>query len=45
MKLRFSVSFLTLFSALILSAQTHMMEVNTKKIGAPVQSTMYGIFF
>ena len=45
MKLRISVSFLTLFSALALSAQTHVMEVNTKKVGAPVQSTMYGIFF
>ena len=45
MKLRFSVSFLTLISTLSLSAQTHMMEVNTKKVGAPVQSTMYGIFF
>ena len=21
------------------------MEVNTKKLGAPIQSTMYGIFF
>ena len=45
MKLRFSVSFLTLLSALTMSAQTHVMEVNTKKLGAPVQSTMYGIFF
>ena len=27
------------------SAQTHVMDVNTKKLGAPVQSTMYGIFF
>ena len=45
MKLKFSVSFLTLLSALTLSAQTHVMEVNTKKIGAPVQPTMYGIFF
>ena len=45
MKLRFSVSFLTLFSALTMSAQTHVMEVNTKKLGAPVQPTMYGIFF
>ena len=45
MKLKFSVSFLTLFSALTLSAQTHVMEVNTKKVGAPVQPTMYGIFF
>ncbi|MBR5747674.1 MAG: carbohydrate binding domain-containing protein [Prevotella sp.] len=45
MKLRFSVSILTFVSALSLSAQTHVMEVNTKKIGAPVQPTMYGIFF
>ena len=45
MKLRISVSSLTLFSALALSAQTHVMEVNTKKVGAPVQATMYGIFF
>ena len=45
MKLRFSVSFLALLSAITLSAQTHMMEVNTKKIGAPVQPTMYGLFF
>ena len=45
MKLKFSVSFLTFFSALTLSAQTHVMEVNTKKVGAPVQPTMYGIFF
>ena len=45
MKLRFSASFLAFFSALILSAQTHVMEVNTKKLGAPVQPTMYGIFF
>ena len=29
-----------------LSAQAqHVMDVNTSKIGAPVQSTMYGIFF
>ena len=45
MKLRFSASFLALFSTISLSAQTHVMEVNTKKIGAPVQPTMYGIFF
>ena len=45
MKLRLSASFLALVSALTLSAQTHEMEVNTKKIGAPVQPTMYGIFF
>ena len=29
-----------------LSAQAqHVMDVNTKKLGAPVQSTMYGLFF
>ncbi len=26
-------------------AQTHTMEVNTKKLGASIQPTMYGIFF
>ena len=26
-------------------AQTHVLDVNTKKLGAPVQPTMYGIFF
>lgn len=26
-------------------AQTHMFDVNTKKVGAKVQPTMYGIFF
>ncbi len=26
-------------------AQTHTLELNTKKLGAPVQKTMYGIFF
>ena len=27
------------------AADNHVFEVNTKKLGAPVQSTMYGIFF
>lgn len=26
-------------------AQSHVMDVNTKKVGATVQSTMYGLFF
>ena len=26
-------------------AQTHVMDINTKKVGAPVQKTMYGLFF
>ena len=32
-------------SSLTMSAQSHVMDVNTKKIGAPIQSTMYGLFF
>ncbi len=33
--------------AACMTAQTasHVFEVNTKKLGAPIQSTMYGIFF
>ena len=27
------------------SAQTHVLDINTKKVGAPIQPTMYGIFF
>lgn len=26
-------------------AQTHVMEINTKKVGAQIQPTMYGMFF
>ena len=37
---------LALSIAASLSAQAqHTMEVNTRKVGAPVQSTMYGLFF
>ncbi|MCQ2256914.1 MAG: carbohydrate binding domain-containing protein [Bacteroidaceae bacterium] len=28
-----------------LSAQTHTFDINTSKVGAPIASTMYGIFF
>ena len=45
MKLKVLTSTFALASALTMSAQTHMMEVKTAKLGAPVQSTMYGIFF
>ena len=45
MKLRFLTGALALVSCLSLSAQSHTMEVNTKKLGAPVQPTMYGLFF
>ena len=27
------------------NAQTHQLDINTKKLGAPIQPTMYGIFF
>ena len=26
-------------------AQTHRMDIDLKKVGAPIQPTMYGIFF
>ena len=45
MKLRTLTSAFALASALTMSAQSHVMEVKTAKLGAPVQSTMYGIFF
>ena len=36
---------LFLTASLTAGAQTHVLDVNTKKLGAPVQPTMYGIFF
>ena len=36
---------LLLTASLTAGAQTHVFDVNTKKLGAPVQPTMYGIFF
>ena len=36
---------LLLAASLTTGAQTHVFDVNTKKLGAPVQPTMYGIFF
>ena len=36
---------MALSASLTASAQTHVMDVNAKKLGAPIQSTMYGIFF
>ncbi len=38
-------SMLVLAASLTAGAQTHVLDVNTKKLGAPVQPTMYGIFF
>ena len=40
--------FIALFASMtsvFLSAQTVVMDVNTKKAGAPIQNTMYGLFF
>ena len=31
--------------SLTATAQTNVIDINTKKLGAPIQSTMYGIFF
>ena len=36
---------LLLATGLTATAQTHVIDVNTQKLGAPVQPTMYGIFF
>lgn len=40
-----TISLCLLAASLSATAQTHVMDINTKKIGAPVQSTMYGLFF
>ena len=45
MKIRIITVALALLSSVTMSAQSHVMEVNTKKIGASIQSTMYGLFF
>ena len=45
MKSRIITGAMTLAFSIGMSAQTHVMEVNTKKIGAPIQPTMYGLFF
>ncbi len=36
---------LALSSLLPSFGQQHVMEINTKKVGAPIQETMYGFFF
>ena len=33
------------FGTQLVSAQTHNIQVDLKKIGSPIQKTMYGIFF
>ena len=45
MKKKLFLSSLALAAATMLPAQTHTLDVNAKKIGAPIQSTMYGMFF
>ncbi len=42
---RFLLAALALLLGLAASAQTHRMDIDLKKVGAPVQPTMYGIFF
>ena len=36
---------LALSTAMTAAAQGNIMEINTKKVGAPMQPTMYGMFF
>ena len=31
--------------AMCVFAQSHQFDINTSKVGAPIQPTMYGIFF
>ena len=38
-------AFFASMTSVFASAQTAVMEVNTKKAGAPIQNTMYGLFF
>jgi alpha-L-arabinofuranosidase len=45
MKLKTLTCAFALSSALAASAQSHVMELKTNKLGAPVQNTMYGLFF
>ena len=45
MKLKTLGCAIALASALAAQAQTNVMDINTKKVGAPVQNTMYGLFF
>ena len=46
MKKTRSILAIMAFAATIgLQAQTHNLVVQTNKIGAPIQSTMYGLFF
>lgn len=45
MKLRKLTCAIALTAAIAANAQTNVMDINTKKAGAVVQNTMYGLFF
>ena len=45
MNIRLLSCTIVMATSLLAAAQQHLMEVNTKKTGSPVQPTMYGIFF
>ena len=45
MKLRLFTSAMAFMAAMNMIAADHVIDVKTTKLGAPVQSTMYGIFF
>ncbi len=45
MKLRLFTSAMAFMAAMNMMAADHVIDVKTTKLGAPVQSTMYGIFF
>ncbi len=45
MKYKSFIAALTLMSGLTAQAQTHQFDIQAQKLGAPVQSNMYGIFF
>ncbi|MDD3080289.1 MAG: alpha-L-arabinofuranosidase C-terminal domain-containing protein [Paludibacter sp.] len=44
-KLKYSVAAIALFGSQLIFAQAHDISVDVKKTGAPIQKTMYGIFF
>ncbi len=39
------LAFSLAFGTQVVSAQTHNIQVDLKKVGSPIQKTMYGIFF
>lgn len=45
MKIRISLVLTSLLAVITAQAQTNVIDVNTKKVGADVHSTMYGLFF